>query len=62
MCIRDSTATRRRFASTAKAQLERLRDPSVKEDEKNRIIRSFVEKIVFDRAAASVEIYYYMAL
>ena len=52
--------SRRRLTDKVRALLPALMSPSTPEDEKNRLLRSFIEKIVFDRKEDSIEIYYYL--
>ena len=40
--------------------LTQLKSPTVTESEKNEILRSFVDKIIFDRAASAIQIFYYI--
>ena len=40
--------------------LTQLKSPTVTESEKNEILRSFVDKIIFDRAASAIRIFYYI--
>lgn len=39
--------------------IAQLKNPNVSESEKNEILRSFVDKIVFDRANSNIEIFFY---
>ena len=37
-----------------------LRDPTVSEEDKNELIRSFIDKIVFDRKSTSIQLFFYI--
>jgi hypothetical protein len=37
-----------------------LVDPNASEGTKNQVLKSFVEKIVYDKVTESIEIYFYM--
>lgn len=51
---------RLRLTDKVRALLPELTSQNTPEDEKNRLMRSFIEKIVFDRKETSIEIFYYL--
>ena len=50
----------KQFRARHRHVLKQLRDPSVAPEEKNTLLRSFIDKIIFDKAAGRVEIFYYI--
>ncbi len=50
----------KRFRSRHKNVMEQLQDPHISLKEKNTLLRSFIDKIVFDRIAGRVELFYYL--
>ena len=54
----DVRASRKAFADKVRSLLPSLLSDATPPSEKNRLLRSFIEKIVFDRQADSIEIYY----
>jgi len=56
----DVRASRKAFADKVRSLLPSLLSADTPPSEKNRLLRSFIEKIVFDRQADSIEIYYYI--
>ena len=40
--------------------VKRLRDPDISVEEKNTLLRTFIDKIVFDRVSGRVQIFYYV--
>ena len=50
---------RRKIIKENKNAVQTLRDPAVSEEEKNALLHSFVDRVVFDRKTGSVEIYFY---
>lgn len=50
----------KKFFEKNKNSVQRLKDSSVSETEKNEILRSFVDHIVFDRAKGTVQVFYYL--
>ena len=54
----DVRASRKAFADKVRSLLPSLLSDATSPSEKNRLLRSFIEKIVFDRQADSIEIYY----
>lgn len=48
------------FCGQLKKIIPGLKSADISENEKNRLLRLFVNKIVFDRADGSIEIYYYV--
>ena len=56
----DVRASRKAFADKVRSLLPSLLSADTPPSEKNRLLRSFVEKIVFDWQADSIEIYYYI--
>lgn len=52
--------TRKQLTDKVRTLLPTLINPSTPEDEKNRLLRSFIEKIIFDRKENNIEIYYYL--
>lgn len=64
---RKTVKPRNKKSELAKALVERNRDilpllksPNVSESEKNELIRSFVDKIIFNRTSETIRIFYYM--
>lgn len=51
--------TKREFIQKHKKSLERLKSEDVPPGEKNKIIRGFIEKVVFDRPNNQIQIFYY---
>lgn len=51
---------RKKFFEKNKNSVQRLKDPTISESEKNEILRSFVDHIVFDRAKGTVDVFYYL--
>jgi site-specific DNA recombinase len=49
----------KKFRMAHKGALKVLRDPNTSEEEKNLLLRSFVDKIVYDREQNAISIYYY---
>ena len=50
---------RRKFIDQNQNAVATLRDPSISEEEKNELLRSFIDRIIFDRKASSVRIIFY---
>lgn len=50
----------KKFCGQHRDLIRLLRDPHIGAEPKNRMLRSFVDKIVFDRTKSRVEIYYYL--
>ena len=50
----------KQFRIQHKNVLEQLKDPDISSEEKNQLLRSFVDKIVFDKAKNQIEIFYYL--
>ncbi len=40
--------------------LPQLKNPNVSEAEKNELLRSFIDKIIFNRTASTIRIFYYV--
>ncbi|MEE1007446.1 MAG: hypothetical protein U0L66_09710, partial [Acutalibacteraceae bacterium] len=64
---RKTVKPRNKKSELAKALVERNRDilpllksPNVSESEKNELIRSFIDKIIFNRTSETIRIFYYM--
>ena len=55
----DEAAIKKAFAQKHKGTLKKLRDPNVPEDEKNRLLRNFVDRITFDRASTSLDVVFH---
>ena len=51
---------RRKIIDTYKDAIQTFRDPTVSEEEKNSLLRSFVDKIVFDRQKRTIDLYFYI--
>ena len=56
----DQGAMVKKLRSAHKDTMRQLRDPNTNAEGKNRILRSFVDKIVFDRIKSQVRIFYYL--
>ena len=50
---------RRKFIDQNQNAVATLRAPSISEEEKNELLRSFIDRIIFDRKASSVRIIFY---
>ena len=50
----------KKFRSAHKNAVKKLRDSSMSPEEKNKLLRTFVDKIVFDKANSQVQIFYYL--
>lgn len=50
----------KQFRSGHKNVLNQLKDPAISPEEKNLTLRSFIDKIVFDKAKQQVELFYYI--
>ena len=53
-------ALRKKIITQNKNAVQTLRGPSVSEEEKNRLLRSFVDRIVFDRVNEQIRIFFYI--
>ena len=53
-------ADKKEFTERARSILEQLKDNTKTETEKNMLIRSIVDRIVFDRRKSQVQIFYYI--
>ena len=51
---------RRKLIEKNKNVIQQLRSPNLSEYEKNDILRSFVDKIVFNRTTSSIDIFFYI--
>ena len=58
--VPDQDVLIKKFRSAHKDTMKQLRDPNISAEGKNRILRTFVDKIVFDRMKSQVQIYYYL--
>lgn len=56
----DETADRQEFLAKRRQDIKVLVDPNASEGTKNQVLKSFVEKIVYDKVTESIEIYFYM--
>ena len=52
-------ALRKKIIEENEHAVQTLRDPAVSEEEKNALLHSFVDRIIFDRENCTVEIYFY---
>lgn len=50
----------KKLAERKKEILSQLKSPNVSETEKNEILRSFIEKIIFNRTTETIRIFYYV--
>ncbi len=50
----------KKFRNAHKDTIKRLQDPDTGVEEKNKLLRSFIEKIVFDKTKNRFEVFYYM--
>lgn len=50
----------KKLAERKKEILSQLKSPNVSEKEKNEILRSFIEKIIFNRTTETIRIFYYV--
>lgn len=50
----------KKLAERKKEILSQLKSPNVSETEKNEILRSFIEKIIFNRTTETIRIFYYI--
>lgn len=57
---RSKKELKRKLINEHKNAIQTLRDPSVSEEEKNELIRGFVDKIVFDRTNNKIRIFFYV--
>lgn len=53
-------ALRKKIIKQNKNVIQTLRDPTVSEEEKNSLLRSFIDRIVFDRANEQIQIFFYI--
>lgn len=51
---------RKKLIDEHKNAVATLRDPTVSEEDKNELIRSFIDKIVFDRKSTSIQLFFYI--
>ena len=56
----DVKALRRKIINENKNAIQTLRDPSVSEEEKNALLHGFVDRIIFDRATTSIDVFFYI--
>lgn len=56
----DVKALRRKIINENKNAIQTLRDPSVSEEEKNALLHGFVDRIIFDRANTSIDVFFYI--
>ena len=54
------TELRKKIIKDNKNVIQTLRDTSVSEEEKNSLLRSFIDKIIFDRANEKIQIFFYI--
>ena len=54
------SALRKKIIEENKEAIQTLRDPTVSEEEKNELLRGFVDKIVFDRTNNMIRIFFYV--
>lgn len=57
---RTETELRKKLIKQHQNTVEKLRDPSISEEDKNEILRTFVDKIIFNRATEEVEIFFFI--
>lgn len=57
---RNETDLRKKIIEENKNVVQALRDPAVSEEEKNELLHSFVDRIIFDRSAARIRIIFYV--
>lgn len=57
--ISNKQSSKKDFIEKNKKLTERLRSPSTSEAEKNQVLKSFVEKIIFDRKSGMIDIIFY---
>lgn len=57
---RSKKELKRKLINEHKNAIQTLRDPSVSEEEKNELLRGFVDKIVFDRTNNKIRIFFYV--
>nr|WP_319488919.1 recombinase family protein [uncultured Caproiciproducens sp.] len=50
----------KKFRSAHKNTVKRLRDPKISVEEKNALLRTFIDKVVFDRIKCQIQIFYYI--
>lgn len=50
----------KQFREQHKDAIKQLRDPSITSEQKNTLLRTYVDKIIYDRAANQIEIFYYL--
>lgn len=55
----DEVKFKNKFMDKSKNIVSLLRDDKISQEEKNKLLRSFIEKIVFDRSLCTVKIFYY---
>lgn len=53
-------ALRKKIIEENKDAIQTLRDPSVSEEEKNALLHSFIDRIVFDRKNATIDVIFYV--
>lgn len=53
-------ALRKKIIDENKNAIQTLRDPSVSEEEKNTLLHSFVDRIIFDRKSTSIRVVFYV--
>lgn len=58
--VQNKEALIKKFRNAHKDTVKQLRDPNISTEEKNRILRTFVDKIVYDRMKNQVQIFYYL--
>ena len=54
------SALRKTIIEKNKDAIQTLRDPSVSEEEKNALLHSFIDRIVFDRKNATIDVIFYV--
>lgn len=54
------SALRKKIIEENKDAIQTLRDPSVSEEEKNALLHSFIDRIVFDRKNATIDVIFYV--
>ncbi len=50
----------KKFRAGQKDTIKRLRDPKISVEEKNTLLRTFIDKIIFDRMNCQVQVFYYI--
>ena len=54
------SALRKKIIEENKEAIQTLRDPSVSEEEKNAMLHSFIDSIIFDRTSTTIDVIFYV--